>query len=498
MNSNYSILADLRYYAGLLKRRFLLVIAPAALVFGAAILAAFVIPPVYKSSATILVESQQIPQDLVRSTVTSSALQRMEVIRQRVLARESVLGVADKLHLYPEESLSTSQIVDRFRKDASIDQILMTDNSRPEAVAFKVSFKYSDAAIAAQVANELVSNILDQDLRTRSGQATETKRFLSNEVERLQHELDAVDAEIAAYKAKHSGFLPENLGYRQSLLLNAQTQKALVDRDIAALEQGKSSSSDATSTEALLDKARLELAQARASFTESHPRVRRLAQQVSELEQAARAAAGTDSEQGPALDPVAKAKAERLRTERADLERRIEELEASITQTSQVEAGLSSLLREQTEAQRAYREASAKLAQAETGERLEEDRQAERLEVIEQPIAARSPSWPNRPIILLLGLFAGAAAGVGPVAAWEILDPSIKRERDLERRLGRRALGLIPTIETDGQRRRKRRNRLLLAIGFLVLVAIAVFGIEYFFTLDAALKLIVDALKTQH
>ena len=195
-----------------------MVLVPCVVIFGAAVAVAFMIPPVYRSSATILVESQQIPQDLVRSTVTSSALQRMEVIRQRVMARESVLRMVQKFGLYPDEiaSLSATQIVDRFRKAAAIDQVLLADNSRPEAVAFKISFDYGDPVVAAQVANELVSSVLDEDLRSRSGQAAETKRFLTDEVERLQHELNSVEAEIADYKAKHSNFLPETLGYRQS------------------------------------------------------------------------------------------------------------------------------------------------------------------------------------------------------------------------------------------------------------------------------------------
>jgi protein tyrosine kinase modulator len=499
MNTD-AILSDLLYYAGLLRRRFFFVLLPCVVVFGAAVAIAFSIPPVYRSSATILVESQQIPQDLVRSTVTSSALQRMEVIRQRVMARESVLRLVQKFGLYSDEiaSLSATQIVDRFRSAAAIGQILLADSSRPEAVAFKISFDYGDPVVAAQVANELVSSVLDEDLRTRSGQAAETKRFLTDEVERLQHELNSVEAEIGDYKAKHSNFLPETLGYRQSALLAAQTQIALIDRDIQnAEEQGPARASQG---DALLDQTRLQLEQARATLTELHPTVRRLVQQVRELENAAQTRqAAQNVPQGEVTpDPATQEKIKKLTAQREDLQRSIQDIEAAIAQTSQVELGLSALLREQTEAQRAYREVNAKLAQAETGQRLEEDRQAQRLEVIEPPIVARAPVSPNRPVILLLGLFAGAAVGVGPVAAWEVLDPRIKRARDLERKMGRRALGLIPAIETDRDIRRKRRNRILVALAFIAVIAAALFAIEHFFTLSGALNRLVDAMQRMH
>ncbi len=286
---------------------------------------------------------------------------------------------------------------------------------------------------------------------------------------------------------------PRNLGYRQSLLLAAQTQIALVDRDIAAAkEQGPPRASQADN---LLDQTRLQLEQARATYTESHPTVVRLAQQVRELEAAARQRPADATSGGePALDPLTEDKLKKLRAQRADLQKRVDDLEASIAQTSQTELGLSSLLREEAEAQRALRETTAKLAQAETGQRLEEDRRAERLEVIEQPIAARSPVRPNRPVILFLGLLVGAAAGIGPVAAWEVLDPAIKRERDLEKALGRRAIGLIPFVETKGQIRRRRRNRLLIVIGAIVFGAAALVAINHFIPLDAVWQRVLSKL----
>ncbi len=266
-----------------------------------------------------------------------------------------------------------------------------------------------------------------------------------------------------------------------------------MDRDIAAAkEQGPPRASQADN---LLDQTRLQLEQARATLTESHPTVSASGPAGPRAGSCGAAAPGGRHFRGRAtLDPLTAGQIKKLRAQRADLQKRVDDLEASIAQTSQVELGLSSLLREQTEAQRAYREANAKLAQAETGQRLEEDRQAERLEVIEQPIVARSPVRPNRPVILFLGLLVGAAAGIGPVAAWEVLDPAIKRERDLEKTLGRRAIGLIPSVETKGQIRRRRRNRLLIAISAIVLVAAALVAINHFFTLNAVWQRVLSKL----
>ena len=55
-----------------------------------AILVAFLLPPRYKSSSTILIEQQEIPQELVMSTVTSYAAERIQIIQARVMTRSNL------------------------------------------------------------------------------------------------------------------------------------------------------------------------------------------------------------------------------------------------------------------------------------------------------------------------------------------------------------------------------------------------------------------------
>jgi protein tyrosine kinase modulator len=498
-------LSDIRYYLGVLKRRFVLVLIPAIAAFALAIALTFMIPPVYQSAATILVQAQQIPEDLVRSTVTASAVERVQVIEQRVMTRENLLRIAEKYKLSSgdDSQAAASDVVDSVRNAVAIEQVLLSTSSRrnPEAVAFRVSFDYRDPVVAAQVANELVAMILDEDLRTRTEQAAETKRFLMNEVGRITRELDSVDAQITEYKRQHSENLPESLSYRQSLLLRAQTELALLDRDISTLEE--QSPGNGAPVGDLINQVRLELARARATYTESHPTVKRLVQQLNELESAAQsqqnaaAAQASSGNTNVTRDAATQAKLDSMHRDRDDLQKRIADLEDSIAQTGQVELGLSGFLREQDDLQRELREANAKLSQAETAERLEENRQSERLEVIEQPIVPQSPIRPNRPMILALGLFASAAVGLGPVVAFEALDPSLKRERDVEKKLGQRALAVIPLIDTRGDIRRRKRFRFLVLLLLVLLVAAVAAAIhQYFVPLDELWYRVLEVLNS--
>jgi uncharacterized protein involved in exopolysaccharide biosynthesis len=67
-------------------------------------------------------------------------------------------------------------------------------------VIFTVGFEYSDPQNATRVANELVTRILNEDLRDRTSRATDTTKFLMREVQRLQSESSLIDAKIAQAK----------------------------------------------------------------------------------------------------------------------------------------------------------------------------------------------------------------------------------------------------------------------------------------------------------
>jgi uncharacterized protein involved in exopolysaccharide biosynthesis len=72
-------------YLSIVRRRKMQLFLPMALILVISGIVAFALPAVYESEAIILIEQQEIPEDLVRSTVTSYADQRVQVISQRVM-----------------------------------------------------------------------------------------------------------------------------------------------------------------------------------------------------------------------------------------------------------------------------------------------------------------------------------------------------------------------------------------------------------------------------
>ena len=168
------------FYWELVKRRWILFVIPVVpiLVVGLAIAALW--PATYLSEGKILVQSQLIPTELVRPTVTNAAQERIQVIEQRVMTRENLLAIADKFQLFPTQRslMSPTQLVDAVKKNVKIEPFedpLAFKRVRSEnpTIIFTVGFEYANPQAATQVANELVTRILSEDLRDRTSRATD-------------------------------------------------------------------------------------------------------------------------------------------------------------------------------------------------------------------------------------------------------------------------------------------------------------------------------------
>ena len=230
-------------YVEIIRRRFLFILLPAVLVGSATVAVAFVLPPIYESTGTILVESQQIPADLIRSTVTNNADERIQIIKQRVMTRENLLRIIDKFGLFRKErkAMPVSELVDEMRQRIAIELIdAPTGDPRRRnttTIAFKVSFEHRQPDIAYKIANELVTLFLDENVKTRTARASETTEFLAQEAQKLRSRIDKIESQIAAYKQEHANSLPEHLELHIGMLERAESESKEVERDIKALEE---------------------------------------------------------------------------------------------------------------------------------------------------------------------------------------------------------------------------------------------------------------------
>jgi len=229
-------------YISIAKRRlwyFILPFVAIVLISGVVVM---LLPAVYQATGKILVESQQIPTDLVRSTVTGFAEERIQIIHQRVMTRSNLLRVIDKFNIFSDSSqqLSKSEQVADMRSNINVSLESVGERKRRQAsstIAFSVAYKDANPEQALRVANELVTLFLDENVRARTERASETTEFLEEQAEKLRQDLEALENRIAQYKAENSDALPEQLKMHLNMLERSEAELKRLDSDKRALEE---------------------------------------------------------------------------------------------------------------------------------------------------------------------------------------------------------------------------------------------------------------------
>src|SRR5215471_4893819 len=229
----------------MVRRRWIAATASFAVVLLVVAAIAVLLPPVYRSTATILIEQQEIPQDLVRSTITSFADQRIQLIKQRVTTTSNLLDIIRQHGLYANDidKVPREVILERMRKDIQVNTVSAnvvdprSGAPRAATIAFTVGYDNRDPQLAVRVANQLTSLYLQDNSQTRRQQAAEASSFLAEEAKRLSGEVTALEARLAEFKQANADRLPELTQLNMQLVTRAEQELDDTRRDRAALEQ---------------------------------------------------------------------------------------------------------------------------------------------------------------------------------------------------------------------------------------------------------------------
>ena len=210
-----------------------------------AIAAALLWPATYRSMGTILIEQQEVPLDFVRSAVTSFADERVQVISQRVMTTQNLLNIIEKHNLYAgdRDNMTRDQMVARMRKEVQLEMISADvvdprgGGARKATIAFAVGFESESPALAARVANDLITLYLQKNVETRTQLAAGTTAFLSEEAEKLRLRIAEIEQGIADFKAKNYDRLPEFAQSNTQMLQGAIQEARDIDSRMQALNQ---------------------------------------------------------------------------------------------------------------------------------------------------------------------------------------------------------------------------------------------------------------------
>ena len=199
------------------KRRKWTFVIPMLMIAVSTIAVALILPNLYRSSATILIENQQIPSAIVPSMVTSYAEQRIQSITQEVMSRSRILNLIEKYDLFPDKRAKwlTEILVDKVRNRITIESVDAEINTEKQnrtvmiTIAFLLLFADERPKVAQAVANEVASYYLEKNLESRQKNARGTTAFLEEQLEKNKVAVSELAAKIAEFRKKHIGKLPD-------------------------------------------------------------------------------------------------------------------------------------------------------------------------------------------------------------------------------------------------------------------------------------------------
>ena len=484
-------------YLAIARRRKWLLVIPAIILPIIAYTASLFIADVYTSRTLVLVEQQKVPDTIVQSVVGEDIAQRLATMQEQILSRSRLQPIIEKFGLYQggANSMHMEDKVEALRAAITIEPVRSLTGPRGGAMpGFFITFTAGNAQLAQRVCAEITSMFIEENLKAREQRSIGTTEFLANQLTEAKRKLDETDAKMAEFKGHYFGSLPgqeqANISIMTTLntqlesasqaLSRAQQDKAyaesLLNQQLAALESAPASQAGGLQPDMLqlqMTTLQNDLMAAQARYTDDHPDVIKLQNDIAKLQKQIDAAlsqratqTATAPENKPPVRETPQTQQLRAQIHQANLtiqaktrdvgrlHGRLGMYQSRLSLSPGVEQQFKELTRDYQSALEFYNELLGKEAQSKMATSLERRQQGEQFRMIDPANLPESPSFPNRPLFAAGGLGVGLAIGIGLTLLIEMKDKSIRTESDVKFFLQAPTLAMIPMTggSTNGRK----------------------------------------------
>jgi uncharacterized protein involved in exopolysaccharide biosynthesis len=430
------------------------VLASLVIMLAIGVAAAYGLPRTYRSTATLLVQSQDLPSTLVDSPTNGAVEQRIARIREQVLSRGDLIQLIEQNDLYPDERRHEplSKVIEKMRHATSVgalsSDIGQSSNTQNNTIAIAMSYDYPDPAKAQAVLQSFVQKFLSMDSQDVEDQATLTVRFLSDQADKLQSQISDVEGQLTSLKAKNGAALAAtgappliDTGSFSAQITSLQNE----NRQLIAQSRRPAESNSALAT------AEAQLAAAQAQYNDSHPDVIAAKERVAQLKRMSQQGSGADTLQQQIAannDAIHQLMGQRDATlARANAAMAGQSRAPAIEEQAMQLENKASTLRTQ------YQGISENLLKAQNSARMATEQRAERLSLVEPANLPDRPYSPNRPLLIAAGAAGGLIIGLLLALGLEFINRPIRSPKQIEQS-GLPVLGVVPLLKTRQQPRR--------------------------------------------
>jgi len=467
----------------------------------------------YVSQATVKVQPQQVPQNMVQSAVNQEMTDRISSMSQTILSRATLTTIINNFGLYTRErkSLPTEDVVEMMKKRIEILPVSNVGGPGREVPAFVIQFSYENRYLAQKVVQDLVTRFFDENIRSRGNATFLTAQFMKDQADQAKKKLDDVENRLTEFRIQNNGRLPDQAESNSRQLQALEASSTYLANSISRATQEKlqmegslnilkNELTDATKVpqEAVVQKRNEKLEEIdreieawqnqltvlRQRFRDTYPDVQSALQRLNAAQQKREAIlkeeADTKKDVQPArpVNPQAQKDVRDLNAAILRAQSQIDGKELEIQEYSKElkkvndnikvyqarlevvplgEKQYGELLREREMAKQSYEDLQNKVSRAEIAKEMEDRKQGEILEPLDPASLPATPTEPKLPQVISVGAGIGLLIGLIFAGAREMKDASLKNLKDVRAYTQMTILGSIPLLENDLVVRRRRR-----------------------------------------
>ncbi|MGE4423612.1 MAG: XrtA system polysaccharide chain length determinant [Pseudodesulfovibrio sp.] len=474
--SNEGSFDIMRYVHLVLKRKGLLV-SIALFSMLVAIVAAYVMPKKYKAESIVFIE-QNVISDLVKGiAITPSMDMKIKAIKVTMLSRTMVLNVIKALDM--DVHASTDRELDAMI--AGLQKRIQVSLDERRGV-FKISLEDENPVRARDVVNTLTRIYIEENTSTKRKESYEATQFLAEQIEVFKKRIDAAEKEIDKFKASSGQVLFADEGAVRAEINIATNSLEELRIRINALKTSKGLLLSNTPLRQQLDEQQKILASMRGRYTENHPKVRQMENAIAATKQQIKSK-GDDE-----LSAVYRtSEYQSIKVNLASLENTMQNLEEELQRNREILRQIPAVRSELAELERKrnnetiiYEKLVSRYGQSEVSKEMELQDKSMSFRVLDPAVVPSTPSKPNRPLIILLGIIGGIGLGVGVIVLLDMINPSIKTLEDLKE-YGVPVLAVIPKVRDEEQIAKQRsRDRWIYAAGLAgLLISLSFLVMEF-------------------
>ena len=446
-----------------------------------AVLVAMQLPKQYTSQTLVLVARPAVSEEVVKRVVTEDVTQRLAAMKGKILSRSRLEPVIEKFNLYAADrnKVHMEDLIDRLRGTITITPLeAMPGIQYSNLPGFSVSVTFGEPQMAQQICTEVTSMFMEQDARDINEKAKTTTSFIDQQLAEAKSKLDEQDGKLAQFKRQHIGSLPEedqrNLGLLGSLnaeldattqaMTRTQQDKSFNETLLSQQEASWKALQKGENPESLEDQLRSrqeQLTVLRARYTEEHPDVVKLKNEIEDLKRkidetpnSNDAPKSRKATEPPQIQQL-RAKIQQSEQSFAELVKRqakiqdaIKTIEGHIEGSPMVEMQLKELTRNHQNALDFYNDLLKQRNIADMDSQLIRQQQSEHFSVLDAPSLPTSPSFPKMMNFAAAGFGGGGMLGLVILYLLMAMDKTLHSEREVETYLKLPVLVSLPILES--------------------------------------------------